>query len=61
MESKKPWLSKMVWLGLATGVAPFVPGMGEWIAKNVEMVGMLWGALAVAIRFVTKDRVSLRD
>ena len=51
----------MVWLGLATGVAPFVPGMGEWIAKNVEMVGMLWGALAVAIRFVTKDRVSLRD
>lgn len=63
MDSKKPWLSKMVWLGVATGVAPFIPGAAEWLAdpSKVELVGMIWGALAILIRFVTKERVSLKD
>lgn len=61
--SKKPWLSKTIWLGVVTALSPFVPGVSEWIsnAAHIETIGMIWGALAVLLRFITKDKVSLGD
>jgi len=60
-ESKKPWLSKTVWLGIVTGVAPFIPGVSEWVSTHVAEIGLVWGALAIALRLVTKEKVKLID
>jgi len=65
MESKKPWLSKTVWFGVLTAVAPFIaelsPAAEAWISGNTATIGMIWGALAVVLRLVTKDKVVLKD
>lgn len=61
--AKKPWLSKTVWMGIVTALAPFIPGVAEWIANasHIETIGMIWGALAVLLRVVTKDKISLGE
>ena len=61
MGTKKPWYSKTIWLGVATAVAPFVPGMAEFIQAHVLEVSVIWGILAAALRLFTKDSVSLVD
>ena len=59
--NKSVFLSKTFYFGLITAIAPLFPSVGSWMASNVEMVGMLWGALAVILRMVTKDKVVLKD
>lgn len=61
MESKKPWLSKTVWVGLITAVAPFVPGMSEWLSANAAVVVSVLGAIGILLRLITKDKISLGD
>jgi len=53
--------SKTFWFGLASALAPLIPSVGAYMAANSAQVGMLWGALAIALRFVTKDKVVLLD
>lgn len=40
--NKSVFLSKTFYFGLLTAVAPLFPGVSEWIALNVETVGIIW-------------------
>ncbi len=51
--------SKTFYLGLVTALAPLFPVIGEFVAANLELVGIVWGGLAVVIRFFTKDKIKL--
>ena len=51
--------SKTFYFGLATALAPLFPGVGEFLAKNAEAVSMVWGAVAIVLRYVTKEKVVL--
>jgi len=60
MEIKKNVLmSKTFWFGLMTALAPLVPQVGAVVSENAATVSMLWGAMAIVLRFVTKDKVVL--
>lgn len=60
MEVKKSvLLSKTFWFGVITAVAPLVPGVSAWVAGHLEIVGSVWGGLAVVLRLVSKDKVVL--
>jgi hypothetical protein len=57
--NKSVFLSKTFYFGLITAIAPLFPGVSEWVAANVETVGIIWSAIAIGLRLVTKDRVVL--
>jgi hypothetical protein len=59
MDSKKVYLSKTFWFGVATALMPLIPGATEWLAANLQLVGLIWGGLTVLLRVITKDRVTL--
>jgi hypothetical protein len=59
--NKSVFLSKTFYFGLLTAVAPLFPSVQVWVSENVATVGMLWGALSVILRMVTKDKVVLKD
>lgn len=68
VENKKPWLSKTVIInalvGLSVALSPFIPGLAgvqPFIAANLGMISMLWGALNIALRFISKGAISLED
>jgi hypothetical protein len=68
MEPKKPWQSKTVWVNVVMGVslalAPLVPGgqaIHEWVGGHLDLIGMVWAGLNVALRFITKERITLGD
>lgn len=65
---KKPWESKTIVvasvLGLCQIVAQFVPGasiVSDWVNAHGVVIGSAWAVLAIALRFITKDAISLRD
>jgi hypothetical protein len=51
--------SKTFWFGLISGVAPLFPVVQEFMAANAASIGVVWGALAIVLRLVTKDKVVL--
>ena len=57
--NKSVFLSKTFYFGLITAIAPLFPGVSEWVAANVETVGISWSASAIGLRLVTKDKVIL--
>lgn len=57
--NKSVFKSKTFWFGLLTAVAPLFPSVGTFIAENTVMMSSLWGALAIVLRMVTKDKVIL--
>lgn len=60
MESNKPsWQSKTVWLSLLTAVAPLIPGASEFLAQNPDTVVSGLGLLFLALRLITKGKVSI--
>lgn len=68
MDSKKPWLSKTIWINSIMGVllaaASLIPSLkviADWIAANAGIIGVAWAALGVAVRLITKDQISLGD
>lgn len=65
MEEKKWWQSKSILFGILTGIAaalaPVVPKLGEFVAANMNYLGMAWGVAAVVLRIVTKDKIKLLD
>jgi len=58
---KSVFRSKTFWFGLATALAPMIPSVGEFIKNNSSEISMIWGALAIVLRTVTKDKVKLID
>ena len=52
--------SKTFYMGLLTALVPLLPGMGEFIASNVEAISMVWGVLAIILRLLTKNKVVLK-
>jgi len=63
---KNPLKSKTMWMGLLTGLSPFIAYLIGWdfnglIAGNEDKVFMVWGAMAIILRLVTKDKIKLLD
>lgn len=61
MESKKPWLSKTIITNLIMAVAPFIPGVSEWLAANTSVVISVFAVVNMVLRLVTKDKIGLSD
>jgi hypothetical protein len=68
MDNKKPWLSKTILMntviGLAAVVTPFLPQAAvvqAWIGSHVVVIGTVWSVLNIALRAITKDKISLAD
>jgi len=59
MESKKPWQSKTNWMAVIVALVAFIPGVGEYVGKNVEVVGLLLGALFAGLRMISKGKISI--
>jgi hypothetical protein len=59
MESKKPWFSKTVWMALVTALAAFFPGVQAWIAAHPAEFAQGAAVLFTALRFITKDKISI--
>lgn len=65
-QTKKPWQSRTMVvngiMGLVAFVALFVPGaeaVKTFIESNAEGITMVWAVLNMALRFITKEKVSL--
>ncbi len=56
-ESKKPWQSKTLIIGALVAIAPFIPGVSEWITANNDMFINGLGLVFMLLRLVTKDKV----
>jgi len=62
METKKSVLmSKTFYFGLLTALAPLIPAVNTIVSEHAASVSMVWGALAIVLRMVTKDKVVLVD
>lgn len=60
MELKKNVLkSKTFWFGLLTAIAPIVPTVGTFLTENASQISMIWGAMAIVLRLVTKEKIVL--
>jgi len=51
--------SKTFYFGLITAIAPLFPVVGEFIKTHTSEITMIWGSLAMILRYVTKDKVVL--
>lgn len=53
--------SKTFYFGLLTAVAPLIPAVQTFLSENTAQIGMVWGAVSIVLRMVTKDKVVLID
>jgi len=60
MDTKKPWMSKTLWLGLLTAALPFCPPVQAWVIANPEAWSALVGVAFMGIRAVTEKKLSIR-
>lgn len=51
--------SRTFYFGLLTALAPLVPAVGVFVQSYTSEITMVWGALAIVLRMVTKDKVIL--
>ena len=59
---KKIWISRGFWFGVITMILPAVSTQAEaLIQEHTATYNMLWGALVILLRMVTKDAVKLID
>lgn len=55
-------LSKTFWLNIVFALAPaFSDSVQAAVQEHTVTFGIVWGALAVLVRMVTKDKVVLLD
>lgn len=59
MESKKPWQSKSVWVGLLVALSPFISMIGIQINESIAL--SIVGVAMVVLRLVTKKEIKLND
>lgn len=66
----KPWQSKSILLNaiglILSAVVLFVPqaaGIQAWLADptHLGIIGSIWGVLGIIFRFVSKDKIVLKD
>jgi len=53
--------SRTFWFGLASAFAPLIPSVGIFMSENAASIGMVWGAVSILLRFITKEKVVLID
>lgn len=59
---KKPWQSKTMWLNALGAVsALFIPGVAAWISAHPAELTMVWAGLNMALRYLSKDKITLGD
>jgi hypothetical protein len=65
---KPAWQSRTILVNSIAGVlialTPFVPALAPihaWIAGNPVLIGSIWSAINVALRFITKDKIQLGE
>ncbi len=57
-QSKKWYLSKMLWTNLVMGVAIIIfPSLKEMVSE--EMLASIFAFVNIGLRFITKDRLTL--
>lgn len=59
METKKPWQSKTLLVGLLAAIAPFFPVVDVWIHENAALYASLLSGVFMVLRLVTKGKVSI--
>lgn len=61
MDTKKPYLSKTLWLNLIIAISAFFPVVQHFITTHSEQVMIGFSLLNMGLRTVTKDKLSLGD
>lgn len=62
MESKKPYHSKTLIVNAVVAVlALFAPGASEFISSHPGEVTIVFSLINMAIRLVTKDKISIGE
>lgn len=57
---KLPWLSKTLWVNMIMALAAlFWPAVGDAIASHPEVAAVVWAAVNMLLRWITKDRLIL--
>jgi len=61
-ETKKPWLSKTIWLNLVGAVLALVyPPASSWLASHAEITLGFFAGLNILLRLISKDKISLSE
>lgn len=58
---KNFYKSKTFWFGALTFVGSFVPSVQAYMAENAQQVAMVWSSVALLLRLVTKDKITLTE
>jgi len=53
--------SKTFYLNLMMALAPLLPVIDNLVQNHLQTFAMVWGAVAILLRFITKDKVVLID
>lgn len=62
MDTKKPYLSKTLWLNALVAVAAIAyPPASEWVAAHPEVVLGVFAGVNILLRLVTKNAIGLQD
>lgn len=60
-SNKRPWLSKTLIFNALMAALALVPGVNEWAKSHTEAVMMILTGANFVLRFITKDKISLKD
>lgn len=61
-DSKKPWLSKTIWLNLVGAILALVyPPASAWLAAHAEITLGFFAGLNILLRLISKDKISLSE
>ena len=59
METKSPFKSKTVWVGLIMASAAFIPSVSTWIAANPTIFAEIVSAAIVGLRMISKGKIEI--
>ena len=60
IESKRPWMSKTLWISVITAAAALWPPAAAWIAANPAIFSFAITGIFAGLRLITKDGVSIK-
>ena len=62
MDSKKPWLSKTLWVNAIVAVSAMIyPPASEWVSAHPDVVVSVFAGINILLRLVTKDAIGLSE
>lgn len=59
LPTKKPWMSKTLWLALFAAITPFFPVVDTWVAANPSYYIMGISALFAGLRVISKGKLTI--